>query len=450
MRKGAETTVRDGVFNVDITLHRLDTQPNCALLHVLAMIENVTDGDGAPQVVTPKYNFFLIDDVNNVFRDLINKISLFYPKVPIGTIENIESEVKPAIVKTDFDESFPVEKMLTSQLLARHHFLGDAQSLNEFHRRMEACGINREKAESFITSDIEIITRLDKRFLIEPSFIKTWFVKLDEAKLKKDPKEYLINREFAISEISKIFDEINWHNANSAQAPWELDAWLQISELCFRGENPFLNVAVTTLTLLGWSYEEAHRYLFNENKLILSVRWGKQSPQIPFTPGVDNPKNASIQDKNPPKTEQTVVDAYKKVIIEKNSSTSFFQEQSGEKHLQEKTTTTKPVKCGNCNSFYDSNKSEQCPYCKTKPPVQKNIAPPIKVAVEPKKQKIRGIRILFLILAIFFGIGVFMSIIMFINAASGADMGDIPVAFLFVFYSLFTALFSWLTFRKKK
>ena len=93
--KEANSAARDSFFDQDITLHRLNTMPHCALLHVLAMIENITDGDGAPQIITPRYNFYLTDDENNVFQDLIAKIPLFYPKVPIGKVEAIESAPSP-------------------------------------------------------------------------------------------------------------------------------------------------------------------------------------------------------------------------------------------------------------------------------------------------------------------------------------------------------------------
>jgi len=424
--KEAKPAARDKFFDTDITLRRLDTQPNCAMLHVLAMIENVTDGDGAPQVVAIRYNFYLIDDTNNVFRDLIDKIPVFYPKVPVGTVENIEDN-EPISADTENDENITIEKMLTSQLIARYHFSGDTECLDEFHRRMEACGISKEKAEAFMTSDIEIITRLDKKFLTEPGFMKTWFVKLDEAKLKQDQKEYITDREFTISEISKIFDEINWYSANSAQAPWELTAWLQIQKFNFRGDEPILNVAVTILTLLGWSYEEAHRYLFNENKLILNVRWGIKTPQIPFAPGVDNPQNVFIKNANLPETEQTLVDAYRKLVIDKKNPAAT----SGKS-----TNTTKAVKCSKCNYFYDSNRFVLCPYC-----IETIHAG--GESTKSGKRKIRGKRLVLLIFAIFFSIPLVTVFAFIVEDPLGSLMG-------LGLYGWWPAILWWLFFRKGK
>jgi hypothetical protein len=348
--KEAKPAARDKFLDTDVTLHQLDILPNCAFLRVLAMIENVTDGDGAPQIVPIRYSFKLVDDEKGVFRELIDKIQIFYPKVPIGTVEDIESKAKQDASISVVYQPLSIENLLTSQLLARHHFLADDKSLDEFFKRMEGCSISREKAEAFMNSDIEIIARLDKRFLTEPGFMNSWFVTIDEAKLKNDPKEYLTDREFTISEISKIFDEVNWRCVNNVNSPWETEAWMQICKFCFRGKEPILSVAVTMLTLLGWSMEEAHRYLFNENLLIEKVRWGYKKPQIPFTPGVDNPRSVAFKANKPSKTDPIVVDLYKSEIINKPEL--------------RKTNQTKTIKCSHCKSFYDSNRFKTCPYCK--------------------------------------------------------------------------------------
>ena len=89
----AKSVSRDRFLDQDIRLRQLDVLPHCAFLHVLAMIENITDGNGAPQIVTPRYNFSLVGDENHIFRDLIEKMTLFYPEVPIGGAEEFPSTV---------------------------------------------------------------------------------------------------------------------------------------------------------------------------------------------------------------------------------------------------------------------------------------------------------------------------------------------------------------------
>jgi hypothetical protein len=329
--KKADPVARDNFLDQDITLHRLDILPHSALLHVLAIIENITDGDGAPQLIPIRTNFKLIDDNNGVFKELITKIPLFYPKVPIGTVEDVKGETKPGTGTSIANEPLVIKNLLTSQLLARYHFIGDCQCLDVFYERMEGCNISKEKADAFMDSDIEIISRLDKRFLTEPGFIRSWFITIDEAKLKDDPTEYFTDREFTISEISKIFDELNWRCVNNIHSPWEPKAWLQINKYCYRGEEPILGIAATTLTLLGWSLEEAHRYLFNENLLIEKVRWGYKKPQTPFTPGVDNPRSAAFKNNKPPETDRSVVDAYKELIVNPPMPVSRAESESNDK-----------------------------------------------------------------------------------------------------------------------
>lgn len=74
-------------FNHNVTLRQLAYVPHCAMLHVLTMIEHTTDGEGAPLFPSTRYNYCLLDDDNNTFRELLSKINLFYPKILVGTVE---------------------------------------------------------------------------------------------------------------------------------------------------------------------------------------------------------------------------------------------------------------------------------------------------------------------------------------------------------------------------
>lgn len=113
--KEIKIEARDTYFDHDITLHRLGNMPHCALLHVIAMIENVTDGNGEPQIVTPRCNFILEDDINGVFQGLVTKLSLFYPKIPIGKVEVLKTNEKPSSLPESGIERFNyLREMLSS------------------------------------------------------------------------------------------------------------------------------------------------------------------------------------------------------------------------------------------------------------------------------------------------------------------------------------------------
>ena len=135
---------------------------------------------------------------------------------------------------------------------------------------------------------------MDKKYLADPKYILAWAFPLGKLLLSENPVNHLVNKDFTTSEISKIFDELNWHRHNSQNRELADGVWNQICRYSSKGTQPMLSVAVTMLTTLGWGIEEAHRYLFNENQLILNYRWGIKTAQIPFAPGTDNPaiKNA--------------------------------------------------------------------------------------------------------------------------------------------------------------
>ena len=99
----AETaTPHGGFFQVNLTLQRLDILPHCAILYILTMIENVTDGNGEPPFPF-MYNFYMASDEKKIFSDLIKEIPLFYPKILIGKIELAEPANKSVADKKAYD-----------------------------------------------------------------------------------------------------------------------------------------------------------------------------------------------------------------------------------------------------------------------------------------------------------------------------------------------------------
>ena len=307
--KSATPVARDSYFDHDITLHHLGILPHCAMLHVLVMLENMSIE--VQQVIPFRFNFYLVDDINNMFKDLVAMLPLFYPLIIIGKVDLVipdgipptqDVQHKDSLIADETRESnnAPVEisdrerkALLSSQLLARYHFMGDIQSLEEFQRRMKICGISKEKADALMENDIEIISRLDKRFLTDPNFIKSWFFTSDRKKLKANISEYAVDKELTTSEITKIFDEANWHIYNDRYLADGVLAEILTSSQ--KAKEPILLAAVTILSMLGWSFGEANRYLYNENLLISNVRWGYETAQVPYTPGVDHPASAKIK-----------------------------------------------------------------------------------------------------------------------------------------------------------
>ena len=94
-----ETAVIEGCLNADITLRYSYEFPHCVMLNVLAIIENVTDGNGIP-TIPMSCNFHLLDDANNIFIDFISvKLPLFYPEVPISNIILLSTDNE--VIKVD-------------------------------------------------------------------------------------------------------------------------------------------------------------------------------------------------------------------------------------------------------------------------------------------------------------------------------------------------------------
>ena len=87
-------------LDLQVLIQRADIASNCIMLNVLTTIENITDGNGEPELIPIRLNFNLIDDVNDVFQTLIEKISLFYPKLLIGKVESKKANIteNPPIV----------------------------------------------------------------------------------------------------------------------------------------------------------------------------------------------------------------------------------------------------------------------------------------------------------------------------------------------------------------
>jgi hypothetical protein len=305
---GIESTVRDGCLEQDITLRRLDAMPNCAMLYALAMIENVTDGNGSPHGIPIRFNFLLTDDVNNIFQGLITKISMFYPEVPIGKIESIapagdkkvveaekvifesahDNKDKPAAIDPSL-RAFEATYYLTSQLLARYHFLSDNNSLAEFYRRMDICGVSREKAEILKEHELDIIIKNDKRNFAE-RYSRTRIFPLTEKAFTEDIDYYIKNRLFTMSELISIVDEAGWHYNKSPKDTMPEDVWNEIDAYSAGTVVEKIQGYIEdSLKDNGWTDDEFKRYLSNEIRVLAVEKWLYVGRRHPYAPGASRP-----------------------------------------------------------------------------------------------------------------------------------------------------------------
>ena len=304
--QNVQSNIHDGFFDHHIVLCQLHMFPHCAMLSILAMIENITDGCGAPQLIPPRYHFRLLHDVSQVFQRLIEKIPLFYPGVSIGRIEAIESPLPPPLL--------PPTLVYEEQFLFAVDRLVAKQSIDRLVIRDYLF-----KAGDDTTYDFKTMTAMGKKYLVA-------FSDLDE--LNKGPSTaYLC---LALRQAKRIV-----------------------------GHMPFDGVVFD-----------------------------------PFN--VENRK-----------------------VIEKNE---FFRTEKREAEKEDKKTIRKKT--------------------------ERKDAEREKTEIFPEKRKLRGKRLVFLILTILFGIGILETIVMFLADAAGANLDPIPVPFLFILYSFFAALFFRL-FRKE-
>ena len=167
------------------------------------------------------------------------------------------------------------ENLLTSQLVACHIQKKDNTYKAEYYRRLHICGLQRDDIIQAIFDYEAGIIRAQGRIemLANKDYIYAWFFSLSEPAFDKPISEYVGKNYFSPSEAIKLFDEADWHFANSHEKQLSDAVWNEI--FLIRSKAEILLDVTNKITQIGLSKEQAQNLLRNDQTLLYIHKWKK-------------------------------------------------------------------------------------------------------------------------------------------------------------------------------
>lgn len=178
--------------------------------------------------------------------------------------------------------------LMTGQLVARYKKTHDEDYQAEYERRLRSLGFTNQEAEQLFVFELMILKHDAIERLASPDYLASNCFDLQHPLLMQDESWYVDHQHFLCSEITKIWDEAEWHYWNSHERKSLPDeVWGEIHRLSRYGGGKLL---VDYLTMLseksGVDMAKIQAYSAAEQQLIFAYKWNRgQREQHPYPAG---------------------------------------------------------------------------------------------------------------------------------------------------------------------
>lgn len=235
------------------------------------------------------------EDVSQ-FKENIMKLDKMYPKYSLNidsdayskhTEKTEECEMKngtaPETIKDE--RSTPevltdsLDQMLLSQLIAFYLDTSEEKYIIECTRRLIICGFTKLEITSYLAYESEIILKNKKKELLDINYIYGWCFDLHHAVYKESMEHYISNRAFLSAEIIKMWDEAEWHIANSHdRQDVTNDAWNEIYKMSKLGDGFLIKHIEAISKNAGINFKKIHKLTVCEQRIISIYKWKYEQP----------------------------------------------------------------------------------------------------------------------------------------------------------------------------
>lgn len=176
------------------------------------------------------------------------------------------------------------EMLLTSQLVARYVKTGEEKYRTEFDRRLKLCGItDRPVMDALFEYNREIIARTKKEeTLSRTEFVLASYMDLQNTVLSKPPEAYVEENLFTPSEVVKLFDEAEWHVANSHERDMPAGVWAEMFALSRLGGGKMMLCEAEKLKEMGIPFAQSQKLLRNDQEILCIYKWRYRNCRHPY------------------------------------------------------------------------------------------------------------------------------------------------------------------------
>lgn len=168
------------------------------------------------------------------------------------------------------------DAFMCAQLIVFYKMERDKKYMDEYIRRLVHIGFTKGEAFNLFTNESMNMKHDSIALLQNPDYITAFYFDLQHKLLAFDNAYYIEHRMFTVSEITKIWDEAEWHYHNSHETDMPEDVWHEIYMLTRYGSGELF---VKTLTGIAKSAniseEKIQNYARHEQDMLFKYKWNK-------------------------------------------------------------------------------------------------------------------------------------------------------------------------------
>ncbi len=207
-------------------------------------------------------------------------------KISYNQVKNISGNIavqstineEPEICKTGTNNTNENEfdSLMTAQLIAYYKKDFDKKYMNEYIRRLVHIGFDENEAFNLFTNESMNMKHESIGLLQRPTYITDFYFNLKNRLLPMDNSYYIEHRMFSVSEITKIWDEAEWHYHYSHEEDMPDEVWREIYMLTRYGSGElFVETLKSIANSSNTDVDKIQKYSMSEQNLLFKYKWNK-------------------------------------------------------------------------------------------------------------------------------------------------------------------------------
>jgi len=193
--------------------------------------------------------------------------------------ENLKKMCKRYLGQDKTEEkSLDFSMLMTGQLVALYKKSEDEIYREEYLRRLVYLGFSSEESECMFNYECRIVKEKSMERLCKPDYMFSSEFNLIIPEFSQEEEYYIENQMFLCSEITKIWDEAEWHMVWSHETIKSEPVWSEIFRISKHGgADLFIGYMEAMSNLSGVLLEKIRKYSQAEQKMLFKYKWDTRS-----------------------------------------------------------------------------------------------------------------------------------------------------------------------------
>ena len=175
-------------------------------------------------------------------------------------------------------ESNEFDPLMTGQLIALYKKDHEQKYMDEYIRRLVHIGFSKDEAFNLFTNESLNMKHDSIELLQSPTYLTDFYFSLKEKLLPFDKDYYVEHRFFTVTEITKIWDEAEWHYHNSHEEEMPNGVWTEIYKISRYGGGELLIESLKAIAESSHTdINKIQNYSAREQDMLFKYKWNKSA-----------------------------------------------------------------------------------------------------------------------------------------------------------------------------